>query len=109
MKDRDNSITLNFMKTQTQTSLVSQYIESIYMHTICYKGVKYPKIPVTISQLTLIGLNNFTYYLKSTNIHLIHQERPIVSGSGGPTEKNSQLVGHFIWPLVPLLQSYIRD
>ena len=35
--------------------------------------------------------------------------RPIVSGIGGPTEKNSQLVDHFIGPLVPLSQSYIRD
>ena len=35
--------------------------------------------------------------------------RPIVSGSGGPTEKISQLVNHFIGPLLPLSQSYIRD
>ena len=35
--------------------------------------------------------------------------RPIVSGSGGPTEKNSQLVFHFIGPLMPFSQSYIRD
>ena len=35
--------------------------------------------------------------------------RPIVSGSGGPTEKISQFVDHFIGPLVPLSRSYIRD
>ena len=35
--------------------------------------------------------------------------RPIVSGSGGPTEKISQFVDHFIGPLVPLSDSYIRD
>ena len=35
--------------------------------------------------------------------------RPIVSGGGGPTEKISQLVDHFIGPIVPLSQSYIRD
>ena len=35
--------------------------------------------------------------------------RPIVSGSGGPTEKLSQFVDHFIGHLVPLSQSYIRD
>ena len=35
--------------------------------------------------------------------------RPIVSGSGGPTEKISQFVDHFIEPLVPLSDSYIRD
>ena len=35
--------------------------------------------------------------------------RPVVSGSGGPTEKNSQLVDHFIGQRVLLSQSYIRD
>ena len=35
--------------------------------------------------------------------------RPIVSGSCGPTEKISQFVHHFMVPLVPLSQSYIRD
>ena len=34
---------------------------------------------------------------------------PIVSGSGGPTEKISQLVDHFIGQIVTLSQSYIRD
>ena len=36
-------------------------------------------------------------------------ERPIVSGSGGPTEKISQLVDHFIGQIVPLAKSYVRD
>ena len=36
-------------------------------------------------------------------------EKPIVSGSGGPTENISQLVDHFIGQIVPLSQSYIRD
>ena len=35
--------------------------------------------------------------------------RPIVSGSGGPTEKISQLVDHFIGKIVPLSKSYVRD
>ena len=35
--------------------------------------------------------------------------RPIVSGSGGPTEKIFQFVDHFIGPLVPQSRSYIRD
>ena len=35
--------------------------------------------------------------------------RPTVSGSGGPTERISQFVDHFIGPLVPLSQSFIRD
>ena len=32
-----------------------------------------------------------------------------VSGSGGPTEKISQLVDHFIGQIVPLSKSYVRD
>ena len=35
--------------------------------------------------------------------------RPIVSANYCPTEKISQLVDHFIQPLVPKLDSYIRD
>ena len=35
--------------------------------------------------------------------------RPIVSGSGGPTGKISQLVDHFIGQIVPLSKSYVRD
>ena len=43
-------------------------------------------------------------------VHSKHQKKfLVVSGSGGPTEKNSQLVDHFIRPLVPLSKSYIRD
>ena len=35
--------------------------------------------------------------------------RPIFSGSGGSTERISQLVDHFIGNIVPTSQSYIRD
>ena len=35
--------------------------------------------------------------------------RPIVSGSGGTTEKIYQLVDHFISKIVPLSKSYVRD
>ena len=35
--------------------------------------------------------------------------RPIVSANDCPTERISQLVDHFIQPLLPKLDSYIRD
>ena len=35
--------------------------------------------------------------------------RPTVFGNGGPTERISQFVDHFIGPLVPFSQSFIRD
>ncbi len=48
------------------------------------------------------------YFLKK-----IHKSptavRPICSGCGGPTEKISKLVDHYIKPFVPQIKSYIRD
>ena len=74
MKDRDNFTILNFMK-KTDSDLTGEVIHRINVHVYnMWQGVKYPKTPVTISQLTLIGLNNFTYYSKSIRIHWIHHE-----------------------------------
>ena len=48
------------------------------------------------------------YFLKK-----IHKSqtavRPICSGCGGPTEKLSRLIDHYIKPFVPHIKSYIRD
>ena len=79
------------------------------MYTICYKGVKYPQN--TCDYLTTDNDRTQQFYL----LPKIHKDplntpgRPIVSGSGGPTEKNSQFVDHFIGQIVPLSQSCIRD
>ena len=35
--------------------------------------------------------------------------RPIISGNGSPTEKLSQLVDHFLQPLIPKIKSYLKD
>ena len=35
--------------------------------------------------------------------------RPIISGNGSPTERISQLVDHFLQPLIPKIKSYIKD
>ena len=70
-----------------------------------------------------LTLNNTFNYLTTDNdrtqqfylLPKIHKDtlnppgRPIVSGSGGPTEKISQLVDHFIGKIVPLSKSYVRD
>lgn len=48
------------------------------------------------------------YFLKK--IHKgPHCVRPIVSGSGGPTERLSAFLDHFLQPLVPQIPSYTRD
>lgn len=48
------------------------------------------------------------YFLKK--IHKTpHSVRPIVSGCGGPTEKLSALMDHFLKPLVSKTESYTKD
>ena len=97
------------MEKQTQTSdLTGEVIHSINLHIH------------NMSQLGQISQNTCNYLTtdidRTQQFYLlpkIHKDplnppkRPIVSGSGGPTEKNSQLVDHFIGPLVSLSQSYI--
>ena len=55
---------------QTDSDHTDEVINRVnLMYTICSKVVKYPKAPAITSQLILLGLNNFTYYLKSVRIH----------------------------------------
>ncbi|KAJ8027096.1 hypothetical protein HOLleu_32138 [Holothuria leucospilota] len=35
--------------------------------------------------------------------------RPVISGNGSPTEHLSELVDHFIKPLVPSIETYLKD
>lgn len=48
------------------------------------------------------------YFLKKIHKNPI-AVRPIVSGSGGPTEKISQFIDYHLQPHVPLIDSYIKD
>ena len=48
------------------------------------------------------------YFLKKIHKNPI-AVRPIVSGCGGPTERISRLIDLHLQPLVPLVDSYIRD
>ena len=48
------------------------------------------------------------YFLKKIHKNPI-SVRPIVSGCGGPTEKISQFIDHYIQPYVPKIDSYVRD
>ena len=69
-----------------------------------------------------ISQNTYNYLTTDSNrtqqfylLPKIHKDalnppgRPIVSESGEPTEKISQLVDHFIGKSVPLFKSYVRD
>ena len=48
------------------------------------------------------------YFLKKLH-KTPHAVRPIVSGCGSPTEKLSAFIEHYLKPLVPKTDSYIRD
>ena len=96
------------MKKQNQITLVRLSIVNLHVHNMLQRG--------EISQ------NTCNYLITDTDrtqqlylLPKIHKDppnpsgRPIVSGSGGPTEKLSQLVDNFIGQIVPFSQSYIRD
>ena len=80
---------------------------NLHVHNILEKGQiiknnsKYFTTDIDRTQLFLM----FTKFYKGLDDLL---GRPIVSETGGPTEKNSQFVAHFINPLVPLTISFIR-
>ena len=89
MKDRNSLITLSPVSPQKQTSL-----ERLH----------------TCSNLTTDIDRTEQFYI-SPKIHKKPKNLPggpIASCSGGPMIKISQFVDHFLVPLVPLTQSYIR-
>ena len=83
---------------EKKSDLTGEVIHRImYMSTICHKWVKYPK---TFNCLTTDIDRTQQFYL----LPKIHKDplnpsgRPMISRSGGPTEKIFQLVHHFIGP-----------
>ena len=79
------------------------------MYTICYREVREHRELATTSQTNVDRTQQLYLLPKIHKDPLNPPGRPIVSGSGGPTERISQLVDHFIGNIVPLSQSYIRD
>ena len=97
------------MNRQLQTSLESSYTKvNLHVHDMLQKGQISSN---TCSYLTTDFNRTQQFYLLA-KIHMNPKNpsgRPIVSGSEGPRERISQFVDHFIGPLVPLSQSFIRD
>ena len=87
------------------------YTESrfVHWHILCVASIPCEISPKTCNYFTTNIDRRQQFYL----LPKIHKDplnltgRLIVSGSGGPTEKISQLVDHFIGKIVPLSQSYI--
>ena len=95
---------------QTDSNHTGEVINrvNLHVHNMLQRGETSQK---TCSYLTTnIDRTQQFYLLPKIHKDLLNPPgRPIVSGSGGPTEKISQLVDHFIGKIVPLSQSYIRD
>ena len=106
MKERDSFISNQFYE-ETETDLTGEVIHRVNLHVnnMLQRGQIFQN---TSNYLTTDIDRTQQFYL----LPKIHKDidnppgRPIVSGSGGPTEKISQFVDHFIGPLS---ESYIRD
>ena len=95
---------------ETETDLTGQVIHrvNLYMNSMLQRG----QISQNTSKYLATDIDRTQQFYLLPKIHKDTNNppgRPIVSGSGGSTEKISQFVDHFIGPLVPLSESYIRD
>ena len=95
---------------QTSTDLTGEVIHraNLHVHDVLQKS----QIPQSICNYltTDIDRTQQFYLLPKINKNPKNPPgRPMVSGSGGPTERISQFVDLFIGPLVLLSQSFNRD
>ena len=95
---------------ETETDLTGEVINrvNLYVNNMLQRG----QISQNTSKYLTTDIDRTQQFYLLPKIHKDIQNppgRPIVSGSGGPTEKISQFVDHFMGPLVPLSRSYIRD
>ena len=95
---------------ETETDLTGEVIHrvNLYVNNMLQRG----QISQNISNYLTTDIDRTQQFYLLPKIHkdIVNPPgRPIVSGSGGPTEKISQFVDHFIGPPVPLSESYIRD
>ena len=95
---------------ETQTDLTGEVIHrvNLFVNNMLQRG----QITQNTSTYLTTDIDRTQQFYLLPKIHKDMNNppgRPTVSGSGGPTEKISQFVDHFIEPLVPLSRSYIRD
>ena len=107
-REKDNS-TIKFYE-KTETDLTGEVIHrvNLYVNNMLQMG----QISQNTSKYLTTDIDRTQQFYLLPKIHKDIQNppgRPIVSGSGGPTEKISLFVDHFIGPVVPLSISYIRD
>ena len=88
---------------ETGTDLTGEVIHrvNLYVNNMLQRG----QISQNTSKYLTTDIDRTQQFYLLPKIHNDIQNppgRPIVSGSGGPTEKISQFVDHFMGPLVPL-------
>ena len=100
----------NHFYEETETDLTGEVIHTmnLYVNNMLQRG----QISQNTSNYLTTDIDRTQQFYLLPKIHKDINNppgRPIVSGSGGPSEKISQLVDHSIGPLVPPSESYIRD
>ena len=95
---------------ETEIDLTGEVIHrvNLYVNNVLQRG----QISQNTSKYLTTDIDRTQQFYLLPKIHKDIQNtpgRPIVSGSGGPTEKISQFGDHFTGPLVPLSRSYTRD
>ena len=109
IKEGERQLQDNEFYEETETDLTVEVIHRINLHVnnLLQRGHTHK----TCNYLTTdIGRTQQFYLLLKIHKDLHNSPgRPVVSGSGGPTEKISHFVDHFMGPLIPLSDTYIRD
>ena len=110
MKEGERQLHNDYFYEETETDLTGEVIHrvNLYLNNMLQRR----EISQHTSKYLTTDIDRTQLFYLLPQIHKDINNppgRPIVSGSGGPTEKISQFVDHFIGPLVPPSESYIRD
>ena len=110
MKEGERQLHNDYFYEETEIDLTGEVIHrmNLYVNNMLQRG----QISQNTSKYLTTDIDRTQQFYLLPKIHKDIQNppgRPIVSGNGGPTEKISQFMDHFIGPLVPLSKSCIRD
>ena len=109
-KEGERQLHNDYFYEETETDLTGEVIHrvNLYVNNMLQMG----QISQNTSKYLTTDIDRTQQFCLLPKIHKDINNppgKPIVWGSGRPTEKISQFVDHFIGLLVPLSESYIRD
>ena len=110
VKEGERQLHNDYFYEETENDLTGEVIHRVNLHV--NNTLQRGQISQNTSKYLTTDIDRTQQFYLLPKIHKDINKwpgRPIVSSSGGPTEKISQFVDHFIGPLVPLSESYIRD